>query len=751
MLRLCFLFLLCSTALLAQQSEVFRIDSISNQGVLLDKGWKWQAGDNPEWIDPDFDDSAWENVNPLQDVNEIPALKEKHIGWFRTTLELSPQMSQRLTTLLVSQSVASEIYFNGLLVKKIGIIGTQREATKAANHSRRVAIGLPYSVSYPFVQIAIRVAYENHVLYNRVGFSKNRCLQATVVETEYANDSGQGGQSQVSASWFLVGVFSILTFLHLAFFFLYRAQRANLYFSVTTLFLGIAFLCVPLVFVYLDYLSDYFLAELVQTAAFPIAYLFLVRAIYEIYEQPTGVLYWLIVFFGLFVVASLFTPYSLGSLWAEIGTELLMTAEVIRVTALALRRKQAGAHLIMMGMILSLCMFSLFYSDFVLEYYGFKPFVQQIFGGLTYQLAVICVPLSISLYLALNFSKTNKQLIEKLQEINALNQRNLSQEQEKQQMLATQNETLEKQVQERTAQLEHSLSQLKATQNQLVQSEKLASLGELTAGIAHEIQNPLNFVNNFAELSVELIEELAQGQAPLPPEGEQLSPPLGAGGLDWEILSDLKLNLEKINFHGKRASSIVKGMLGHSRSSTGVKELTDINKLADEYLRLAYHGLRAKDKSFNADYELIADPNLPKINVIPQDMGRVLLNLINNAFQSSPPAPRGRSPLTPGGGTTFVKKVTVRTFYIEPTQKAPFGGLGAAGLGFSVSDNGSGIPADILPKIFQPFFTTKPTGQGTGLGLSLAYDIVTKGHGGTIEVESVADVGTTFTIILPLE
>ena len=318
---------------------------------------------------------------------------------------------------------------------------------------------------------------------------------------------------------------------------------------------------------------------------------------------------------------------------------------------------------------------------------------------------------------------------------------------------------LEVKVAERTAEitrqkeeLEKTLSELRATQAQLIQSEKLASLGELTAGIAHEIQNPLNFVNNFAELSVELIEELVQAQAPQPPEGGIIAPPLGAGGLglDWEILSDLKLNLEKINFHGNRASSIVKGMLEHSRASTGVKELTDINKLADEYLRLSYHGLRAKDKSFNANYELIADPNLPNINVISQDIGRVLLNLINNAFQSSPPAPRGGSPLTataarPRGGTTFVKKVTVRTFYIEPTEKAPSGGLGA-----SVSDNGAGIAAEVLPKIFQPFFTTKPTGQGTGLGLSLTYDIVTKGHGGTIEVESTPGQETTFTVRLPL-
>jgi two-component system, NtrC family, sensor kinase len=284
--------------------------------------------------------------------------------------------------------------------------------------------------------------------------------------------------------------------------------------------------------------------------------------------------------------------------------------------------------------------------------------------------------------------------------------------------------------------LENTLSQLKSTQNQLIQKEKLASLGELTAGIAHEIQNPLNFVNNFSELSVELIEE-----APLPPEGEydenwlpQEAPP-GGWGL---FLGDLKLNLEKINHHGKRASSIVKGMLEHSRASTGERQLTDINALCDEYLRLSYHGMRAKDKSFNADFKTDFDENLPKINVISQDIGRVLLNLINNAFQSKPPNPqRGNSELL---------KVIVKTSKIESSEKAPSGGWGL----ISISDNGTGIPKENLEKIFQPFFTTKPTGEGTGLGLSLSYDIITKGHGGTLEVESVEGEGTTFIVKLPI-
>jgi two-component system, NtrC family, sensor kinase len=246
--------------------------------------------------------------------------------------------------------------------------------------------------------------------------------------------------------------------------------------------------------------------------------------------------------------------------------------------------------------------------------------------------------------------------------------------------------------------IEKAYDQLKSTQTQLIHSEKMASLGELTAGIAHEIQNPLNFVNNFSEVSGELASELKEE--------------LGKGDLEevGTISDDLIQNLEKINHHGQRASSIVKGMLEHSRTGDGTKELTDINKLADEYLRLSYHGLRAKDKSFNADFKLDLDESLPKIKVVPQDIGRVLLNLINNAFQ-----------VVNGVNNP---KVEISTRFRDDKIE------------IRVKDNGSGIPEDIKDKIFEPFFTTKPTGQGTGLGLSMSYDIITKGHGGELKVES---------------
>lgn len=265
--------------------------------------------------------------------------------------------------------------------------------------------------------------------------------------------------------------------------------------------------------------------------------------------------------------------------------------------------------------------------------------------------------------------------------------------------------------------LEHTLTELQSTQSQLIQSEKMASLGELTAGIAHEIQNPLNFVNNFSEVNNELIDELKGQKSTLKKEEQD------------DILDDIFRNNEKIAYHGKRADAIVKGMLQHTRSGSGQKEPTDINALCDEYLRLAYHGLRAKDKSFNAGFETDFDDSIGKINIMPQEIGRVVLNLINNAFyavtEKKKTAGEGYAPIVKIGTRKVLDKVEI-----------------------AVKDNGNGIPEAIREKIFQPFFTTKPTGQGTGLGLSLSYDIV-KAHGGELKVETKDRTGSEFIIQLP--
>ena len=277
-------------------------------------------------------------------------------------------------------------------------------------------------------------------------------------------------------------------------------------------------------------------------------------------------------------------------------------------------------------------------------------------------------------------------------------------------------------VSSKNDELQQTLDELKATQSQLIQSEKMASLGELTAGIAHEIQNPLNFINNFSAINVDLADDLLKA--------------LEQNNIEeaFNLIHDIKGNAQKVMIHGNRADSIVKGMLQHSRKSTGIKKPTDINALCEECSKLSFHGLRAKDKSFNSAFKTTLDPDAGKINIIPQDISRVLLNLLNNAFYTVNERYKTE-------GESFKPMVSINTKKIQSSA-------GNYIIEIRVSDNGSGIPQTVMNKIFQPFFTTKPTGQGTGLGLSLSYDII-KAHNGTIKAQTQQNVGTDFIIQLP--
>ncbi len=358
--------------------------------------------------------------------------------------------------------------------------------------------------------------------------------------------------------------------------------------------------------------------------------------------------------------------------------------------------------------------FSAFFQYQSLMHYGAWPFPYcfVLLGGV-----FLSFPLSLMIYVAMRFKEILKDV-----ERNALEVVQLLEE--KKEQAIKQQQILEEEVARQTIELRTSFENLKSTQSQLIQSEKMASLGELTAGIAHEIQNPLNFVNNFSEVSNELVDEM----------NDELDK--GDIAEAKTIATDIKQNLEKINHHGKRADAIVKGMLQHSQASTGKKEPTNINALADEYLRLAYHGLRAKDKEFNADFKTEFDESIGKINIVPQDIGRVLLNLYNNAFYAVNERQKAESSKL-NAENRHVPTVTVVTKKLN------------ANIEIRVADNGNGIPQKVVDKIFQPFFTTKPTGQGTGLGLSLSYDII-KAHGGEIKVETKEGEGSEFIIILSL-
>lgn len=434
------------------------------------------------------------------------------------------------------------------------------------------------------------------------------------------------------------------------------------------------------------------------------------------FQQPKKCFFYLIVCYAVLTVPCLLWFYEWGGFFS-LCFYLVLNLDTLRLCFKGVRHRRPGAWILFSTTLL----FYVFFTSFVV----LNAFDQVQASSLLSFISLFMPPFGLLLFLAGEFARTNLSLAAKLTEVEILSA-------EKQQILSVQNETLEHQVAKRTSELNQSLETLKSTQAQLIQSEKMASLGELTAGIAHEIQNPLNFVNNYAEVNMELLGELKT-------EGEKRSDgsevgESGSRGRDerlvQELIADLSENEAKILHHGQRANAIVRGMLQHSRSSSGPREPTNLNALADEYLRLAYHGLRAKDNQFQAELITDFDKSMPRVEVVPQDMGRVLLNIINNAFQ----AVAERSLLEVAG---YVPKVTVTTKRLPTAVEV------------RIADNGNGIPEAIKEKIFQPFFTTKPTGSGTGLGLSLAYDIV-KVHGGTLKVESAMGEGSIFVIIIPV-
>jgi two-component system, NtrC family, sensor kinase len=722
------LILLClSINTFAQKNDIIHIDNLPTEGVLLDKGWKFHTGDNPAWAKADFDDSAWAGIDPTKDILSLPQLpKSGEIVWLRLRLALNDTIKKALC-LMLQQSGASDMYLNGQLTHQFGHISHNPLEIQAYDPLFKPFLFPANKDS--FQTLAIRYTLQPNVLYTTIFEAKNPVVWAKLTQLEDGIEHYEQHVSRFKTFiFFLMGAFALIAILHLSFYNFYRAQKANLYFGIFSLLF---------VFVnalhYMYYLDNHevvrkFYTGNITMIIIDIAQFLLLTAVYILLEKKKDIIYWLL--FGYVFVSTYLNLFVYDIGWRIGGALiiLLIALNTARVAYLNLKTNKRGSKILLGGTIAFFMFFAVFLAQNIIHNDFIFLTIQRLVIYICYSLSI---PVAISFYLGVDFAFINQQLTLKLKEVEDLSHKTIIQEQEKQLILSTQNETLEKQVAERTSELHQSLETLKATQSQLIQKEKLASLGELTAGIAHEIQNPLNFVNNFSELSVDLAKEL----------NEEIDKELIDKGLVKEILSDLSSNQEKINHHGKRASSIVKGMLEHSRASTGVKEMTVINKLADEYLRLSYHGLRAKDKEFNADFELMADPNLPRIEVIPQDIGRVLLNLINNAFY----AVHQRKQLsndgsyTPSTLSSWSPTVFVTTQHIDNQ------------IIIKVKDNGTGMPESVRAKVFQPFFTTKPTGSGTGLGLSLAYDIVTKGHGGSLEVESTEGIGTEFMITLPFK
>ena len=691
--------------LFSQEENVFTIadTTLVNRWAHLAANWSYQKGDNMDWSDPKFDDSSWTKISSYN----LNKLDNKIIGgnneivWFRKPIKTDSTLNDAIV-LKIYQVGASEIYLDGKLIHSLGKVSSNPDEIETYNSPNNV-FSLPLAKNKEHL-LAVRFVNSQPkypIYYEHEG---RIWIQATSLHNVLTNEPKLAFTDNERRSWtnnlFMVlgiGLFMFVLFLCLYIFF--KREKINGYFALTSLFFSCFISSILLDFSSYVYAFKYDFA----TGLFSVLYsLTSLYCIYKIFNKRNGFVFWSITAIGILFIPSFFlfsTIYS-GPIFG-----IIILFELIRISIISLKSDKIGALIFLSLGAINLIYWILLSLDRLTDInipklQNYQPF------------AYALLPLSIAIYLGYFFGKRSQSLRLNLERVQKLSR-------EKESILSKQNETLEQQVKERTASLNQSLEELKATQSQLIQSEKMASLGELTAGIAHEIQNPLNFVNNFSEVSTELIDEM----------NEELE----KGDLEEAkaISNDIKQNLEKINHHGKRADGIVKGMLQHSRKNTGEKELTDINKLADEYFRLAYHGLRAKDKSFNAQLETDYDDSIKTVNMIPQDIGRVILNLITNAFYAVDEKKSNSESID------FKPTVSVSTKKLKDTIE------------IIIKDNGNGIPKDILDKIFQPFFTTKPTGKGTGLGLSMSYDII-RAHNGKLQVESNDKEGTIFTVSLPI-
>lgn len=658
-------------------------------------GWVFKQGHDLNWADPGFDASDWQNFKPMQLSADMEDATGRLEGWFRIKVRLNETFEGIPLSISRDLWAATDIYLNGELIYAFGDTGDPYEAYNPILKQPltvNLEVGQEYLLAIHFVdyeslilQRELRLKPDNlKTLLSITGPAFGKYIDRSV-KTAYIF-----GSLSVGLSTLLCVLFWYLCFIN----------------PKQTIFKLIAWLATFVMLTSISIFFNSFFEISYSTEKIRFILLINLQAITTI--SGMFILEWMLIKrisrWSIVILAALMlsnTPAHLFSISVPFG--IAFTTMLFYYGNLLYRNWKSikGAQWAVVIGVISATLATLFYiiiHKYLLDFYNEydKPIIS---------FANLIQPLFLLGFVSARLNESLKEVYEEGQKVLKANE-------EKREILANQNVLLERQVKERTAELNQSIEDLKATQNQLIHSEKMASLGELTAGIAHEIQNPLNFVNNFSDLNKELIDELKEAVAQNDQEEVQ------------SILKDLLDNEDKIAHHGKRAEEIVKSMLQHSRIGSGEKELTDINTLADEYLRLAYHGLRAKDKSFNADFKANLDPTLPKIHVVPQDIGRVLLNLINNAFQA----------------VNDVEKptVTVKTKKLEKAVE------------MSVTDNGVGIPETVQDKIFQPFFTTKPAGYGTGLGLSMSYDIITKGHGGSIKFQSENGKGTTFIIALPI-
>ncbi|TLU97297.1 ATP-binding protein [Dyadobacter luticola] len=652
------------------------------------KEWIYRAGNNPDWARTDFVASGWEKKNPSE-LSVKDADKEGRVeGWFRLRLVLDSTFQSIPLDFRKTGWAAVDLYVDGKLIKTYGITGS---------------FGKSYKEYYPYfsptLPIILVPGQEHMVALHWVDYVSPlfpEILKSTPDALESLTLFGPDAVKDLLSSfrtktiyltlWLIISAIMTLLFWLIPF---QGPQERNV---VRSLAVWGTLTCIHNLFLFIEVFqlpySLYFSTFLAAWLLFYVSFPFSVVAIAHILGRPLSLVL-RVVIIAVATIGGIATiiigDNRIGSVSTVLGSLVVMYLLVA-----AWKNVRGAQWPVVVGAIISLVS----YLTYAAIIYGIIDLPTK----LAMTGALIAIPLSFVVYIILRFREILMDVESKAAAVVRITE-------EKQDLLASQNQQLEMQVEERTSELNKFLKELTATQAQLVQKEKLASLGELTAGIAHEIQNPLNFVNNFSELSEELVVEL---------EGELSKGYIAEASA---IAVDIRSNVQKIRQHGGRASNIVRGMLEHSRSTSGDVQPTDLNQLIEEYLRLAYQAQLTKHPGFHCELITDFDPELGQIDVVPQEIGRVLLNLFGNAFYTV--YSKGKQ------NPDFKPLVWISTKLAHPDS-----------VEIRVRDNGMGIPEAIKSKIMQPFFTTKPTGEGTGLGLSLSYDIITKAHGGSFSFES---------------
>jgi len=697
-----FLFLLSQGAY-AQDSIVAITPDMANRYNYISlsdlNGWIFRQGTDPSWAKDSVNVTGWQHLKPKDITGRLADKSGRLEGWLRIKIILDSSFAGTPLDVSMSFWAAADLYIDGRLLYSYGNTGANGKPYR--EYSPWYKLPLPLNVEKGNVHL-LALHIVDHLsplppfdLKSSRGFNSIIiCLPA--YKQGFFNWSR--GNQTFKTIWMSVNVILCCLFWLLSS--QNRGEKNIRLISITSTAVTITIATdnyVP--FPGLSYFGLRMI-EIAWTIFLSVSSILTVILLIRIFGRPaTRLLKGLLALVALCAPLLIFYPNQ----W-ELIFEIFLVNAIYGYYIITSWKNLRGAQwavlagtLLMMMLGFALAFIANDNSSFVL--------IRLLYTGV-----FLSFPLSLLVYVSMRFKEIITDVRKNAAQVVLLSE-------EKKQQALNQQKILQDEVNRQTAELRDTLKNLKATQAQLVQSEKMASLGELTAGIAHEIQNPLNFVNNFSDVNSELADELKSE--------------LAAGNVRSaiEIAESIKDNEEKINHHGKRADAIVKGMLQHSRTSGGQRELTDINALVNENLRLSFHGLRAKDKSFNAKFETDLDPSVGKIEIVPHDLGRVILNLVNNAFYAV-----GEKQKENIAG--YEPCVIVQTKKVNDKIE------------IRIKDNGKGISQKILEKIFQPFFTTKPTGQGTGLGLSLAYDIV-KAHGGEVKVATKEGEGSEFRIYLP--